>query len=51
VIVAVDDTDITDPTSLGAAISTYRPGDTVTVTVARNGSTEEIPVTLGTRPT
>ncbi len=51
VIVAVDDTDITDPTSLGAAIATYQPGDVVTVTVDRNGSTEEIPVTLGTRPT
>ena len=51
VIVAVDDTDITDPTSLGAAIAGYQPGDTVTVTVERNGSTQEISVTLGTRPT
>jgi S1-C subfamily serine protease len=51
VIVAVDDTDITDPTSLGAAVATYQPGDTVTVTVERNGSTEDVAVTLGTRPT
>ena len=51
VIVAVDDTDITDPTSLGAAIAGYQPGDTVTVTAERNGSTQEISVTLGTRPT
>ena len=51
VIVAVDDTDITDPTSLGAAIAGYQPGDTVTVAVERNGSTQEISVTLGTRPT
>ena len=51
VIVAVDDTDITDPTSLGAAIAGYQPGDTATVTVERNGSTQEISVTLGTRPT
>ena len=51
VIVAVDDTDVTDPTSLGAAIASYQPGDTVTVTVDRNGSTQDIDVTLGTRPT
>jgi len=51
VIVAVDDTDITDPTSLGAAVATYQPGDTVTVTVERNGSTQDVAVTLGTRPT
>ncbi len=51
VIVAVDDTDITDPTSLGAAIATYQPGDTVAVTVERGGTTQDIAVTLGTRPT
>jgi putative serine protease PepD len=51
VIVAVDDTDITDPTSLGAAIGTYQPGDVVSVTVERNGATEAFDVTLGTRPT
>ena len=51
VIVAVDDNDITDPTSLGAAVATYQPGDTVTVTVERDGSTRDVQVTLGTRPT
>jgi putative serine protease PepD len=51
VIVAVDDTDITDPTSLGAAIATYQPGDTVTVTIERGGTSQDIAVTLGTRPT
>jgi len=51
VIVAVDDTDITDPTSLGAAIAGYQPGDTVTVTIDRDGSNQDIDVTLGTRPT
>jgi S1-C subfamily serine protease len=51
VIVALDDTDITDPTSLGAAVAKYQPGDTVTVTVERDGSTQDVPVTLGTRPT
>jgi len=51
VIVAVDDTEITDPTSLGAAIATYQPGDTITVTVDRSGSTQDVAVTLGARPT
>ena len=51
VIVAVDDVDITDPTSLGAAIATYQPGDTITATVERGGTTQDIAVTLGTRPT
>ena len=51
VIVAVDDTDITDPTSLGAEVAKYQPGDVVTVTVERNGTTQDVPVTLGTRPT
>jgi putative serine protease PepD len=51
VIVAVDDTDITDSTSLGAAIAVYQPGDTITVSVDRNGTTQDIAVILGTRPT
>jgi putative serine protease PepD len=51
VIVAVDDIEVTDPTSLGAAIATYQPGDTITVTVDRDGSMQEFAVTLGTRPT
>ena len=50
VIVAVDDAEITDPTSLGAAVATYQPGDVVNVTVERNGTTQ-VDVTLGTRPT
>ncbi len=51
VIVAVDDTEITDPTSLGAAIATYQPGDVITVVVERNGTTQDVALTLGTRPT
>ena len=51
VITAVDGDDITEPSSLGAAIARYQPGDTVTVTVDRNGQTSEATVTLGTRPT
>jgi S1-C subfamily serine protease len=51
VIVAVDGVAITDPTSLGAAIAGFQPGDTITVTVERGASTQEFTVTLGTRPT
>jgi putative serine protease PepD len=51
VITAVDGDDITEPSSLGASIARYQPGDTVTVTVDRNGQTSEATVTLGTRPT
>jgi S1-C subfamily serine protease len=51
VIVSVDDTEITDPTSLGASIATYQPGDSVRVTVERDGSTLTVDVLLGTRPT
>jgi S1-C subfamily serine protease len=51
VIVGVDDADITDPTSLGAAIAAAQPGDVVTVTVERGGATRQVEVTLGVRPT
>ena len=51
VVTAVDDADVTDPSSLGSAIARYQPGDEVTVTVDRDGASIEVPVTLGTRPT
>jgi S1-C subfamily serine protease len=51
VIVAVDGVAITDPTSLGAAIAGFQPGETITVTVERGTSTQEFTITLGTRPT
>jgi putative serine protease PepD len=47
VITAVDDHEVTDSGSLVATIRTYRPGDTVTLTVQRGGDTESIKVTLG----
>jgi len=51
VIVEVDGDDIDDPSSLGAVVARYQPGDTITVTVDRNGQTTDVTVTLGTRPT
>jgi putative serine protease PepD len=50
VITAVDNHDITDAQTLIAIVRTYRPGDTVTLTVAPNGSsddTREVKLTLG----
>jgi putative serine protease PepD len=47
VITDVDDHEITDFGSLVATIRTYRPGDTVTLTVQRDGETQSIKVTLG----
>jgi putative serine protease PepD len=51
VITAVDDNEITDPESLGAAIATYQPGDEVTVTFERDGRSDTTTIVLGTKPT
>lgn len=50
IITAIDGTAVTDASQLTGAIGTHRPGDKVTLTVKRNGSTFKIDVTLGTRP-
>jgi len=50
-IVAIDETPIVDPQGLIAYLETStRPGDTVGVTVLRDGEEMTIPVTLGERP-
>jgi S1-C subfamily serine protease len=41
---------ITDPTQLSTLISAKKPGDRVSVVVERNGTSQTIEVTLGTRP-
>ena len=41
---------IANPSDLGQAVLTRKPGDTVEVVVQRNGERETISVTLGTRP-
>lgn len=46
IIVAVNDDEVTDQDSLTAAIKKYKPGDTVTVTVMRDGKEVEIETTL-----
>ncbi|MEA2375491.1 MAG: hypothetical protein QOD53_1954 [Thermoleophilaceae bacterium] len=50
VIAKIGVTAVRDPTDVAAAIAGKKPGDTVAVQVLRNGLTEGIDVTLGTRP-
>ena len=50
VITAIDGTSVTSADDLTAKISAHQPGDKVTLSVTRNGSTLKLDVTLGTRP-
>ena len=45
-ITAVDGAPIADATQLIVTIRSQAPGDTVTLTVERGGSTTDVPVTL-----
>jgi putative serine protease PepD len=51
VIVALDNTQITDSDGLSEAIGAKKPGDRVTVTYSRGGQRRTVQVNLGTRPT
>jgi putative serine protease PepD len=50
VIKSLDGQTIRDPSALSSAIDAKRPGDKVTVRIERNGLTQELDATLGTRP-
>ena len=50
VITAIDGTAVTSAEDLAAAILQHKPGDTVTVTVLRGGSTLQLKATLTQRP-
>ncbi len=50
VITAVDGTKVTRADQLRTLIDGHRPGDKVKLTVARNGSTRTVTVTLAERP-
>ena len=50
VIVALDGEPVTSSAELQSAIDAQQPGDTVTLTVLRDGERKTIDVTLGTRP-
>jgi putative serine protease PepD len=49
-IKAIDGQAIKDPTGVSSAIASKKPGDKVTIQIERNGLTQEIVATLGTRP-
>ncbi len=49
-VVAVNGEDVSGSESLTAQVRERAPGDEVTLTVLRAGSSSEVPVTLGTRP-
>ena len=51
VIVAVDGEELVNENDLSRLISENLPGDTVTLTIIRDGEEQEIDVELGTRPT
>ncbi len=50
VILQVEGKDIVRPDDLAEAISSYQPGETVTLTVLRDGRREDVELTLGKRP-
>ena len=50
VITRVDGKRVSTANALSNAIDSYKPGDTVHLTVVRNGQTRVVTVTLGTRP-
>jgi S1-C subfamily serine protease len=50
VITAIDGAAVTSAEDLAAAILQHKPGDTVTVTVLRGGSTQQLKATLSQRP-
>jgi putative serine protease PepD len=47
---SIDGGTIKDPSDVSSAITAKKPGDKIVVQVERNGLSEEIDVTLGTRP-
>ena len=47
VITAVDSTTVTSPAELAAAVQSHEPGDQVTVTYTRNGTSATVKVRLG----
>ena len=50
VITSIDGNTITSADDLTSQVGARKPGDTISVTVTRNGSSKDIKVTLGVRP-
>jgi putative serine protease PepD len=51
VIAAIDGSAISDSSALRAAIAQHKPGESITLTIRRNGSTKTVKATLGTLST
>jgi putative serine protease PepD len=51
IITQIDDTKIDANHPLDLVLLTHKPGDTITITVDRNGTTQTLTATLGERPT
>jgi putative serine protease PepD len=49
IVVAVDGSRIATPIDLRGAIAAHRPGDTITLTIRRDGATKTLKATLGSR--
>src|SRR4051794_1507881 len=49
-ITKIDGQPVKSPSDVSAAVNQKQPGDSVTITVQRNGLTEELTAKLGTRP-
>ncbi len=50
VVVAIDGKRIASSSDLTSAVAAFKPGDTITLTVQRSGSTTTVKVKLGSRP-
>ena len=50
IVTAVNGHQVTDQDPLGNLIFAHKPGDSVQLTINRNGSSQTVSVTLGTRP-
>jgi putative serine protease PepD len=50
VVKSVDGKRIVDPTQLSTIVSAKKPGDQASVVIERNGASQTVQVTLGTRP-
>ncbi|HET7036054.1 MAG TPA: trypsin-like peptidase domain-containing protein [Thermomicrobiaceae bacterium] len=51
IITQVDGNDLKTDSAFAQMVENHKPGDTVTLTVVRNGQPQQVKLTLGTRPT
>ncbi len=51
IVTQIDGKDLQTDSSLAETVDTHKPGDVITLTVNRNGQTQQVKLTLGTRPT